>query len=834
MKKTKKIRYKRRLLIYSSLTALILFTITDYYFEAFGLPNSLAMYLQEQFYKKGLDVNFNKIKLGVIHGLILTKPILLDHANKNAYLKAQKLKIGFTFSLSSKSWFSINSFEIKGGKMSFPLFPEYGEEGENDIIEINNVNAILQFEDKLIHVKEFSGTLYPFHLAAAGAFKNFFLYNINNNTQFFPSKLSMLPMIKKIPYLSRAAIYREILRFRTTSFPTVKPECNVIFNLDAKHFAESFLKADIISPALTYNGIDIQNVHTSLLLKGFKVQLENLEMQLATKSTIKIKGVLDLLNKNITSHVTLKVLPSELSTIMEAGHLQLPHLPSFIKLQDKPLTIVAQLNNFSLSSMVFKGFMQISIPAAEIQGVTVYNFNADLFINHKRISASRFSCRTSKNAINGNFDYYFSSNSLDIHANSNGSPILIKKFLHKKKHKLMLETLDRFTFPRKPADVNFVLDTHIVFDIKPFYFVSAELNMNNFSYSDIYFQSASSKIIFDSNALYIISPIFLKNNNLHAKLAVVYDHRKNFKYQQQSKFFKLPTKKNNRLITEIDGNFPGNDVLICIFPDWKNDVIDLSESLNMKAHGAIDFFDMQKTLFWVAVKDSPCKWNKIPLKHVTADLFFRGSYMFISNARGKIYTGDWTFNYLFNFKTWKGYFDLVIDNADFTSVAKYIGNELGKQKQGKLSLNSKAFLYYDKNKNLFMNGKGKLNIKDADMWDIPIINAFGDMTKKWIGHDWGVISTLNADFYYKNDHVYSENIVTDGTVISLNAKGSYYWNTKDYDFKIQAKLLKNTLPFHISKIFNPLSWLLETRVYRKNNKTKWEKIHSVKKLFKIK
>ena len=63
MKKTKKIRYKRRLLIYSSLTALILFTITDYYFETFGLPNFVAIYFQEQFYKKGLEVKFEKIKI---------------------------------------------------------------------------------------------------------------------------------------------------------------------------------------------------------------------------------------------------------------------------------------------------------------------------------------------------------------------------------------------------------------------------------------------------------------------------------------------------------------------------------------------------------------------------------------------------------------------------------------------------------------------------------------------------------------------------------------------------------------------------------------------------
>lgn len=831
MKKPKKIRYKRRLLIYTVLTVLIIFSIVDYYFETAGLPDEVAVSLREKFKENGLDIEFENVKLGVINGLVLTKPVLYDQTRESHIFKAEKLKIGFTFSPFSSYCFGIDSFELIHGHLQMPMFPDAGEEGEHDLIEITDVNATILLGDEEIDVKHFSGELPPFHFSAAGSLTNTFLPEIAKESNEYSSDstpFSIVPLIKEIPLVTRSTVYRELLKFREGKFTQQKPECQMVFNLDIKKPSESFIKANIVSPAFTYGGFDIDSINATVAFKGYQIVLQKLAFQLPKGGTVKIDGMIDLFNDSITGEADLNVLPTELDNILQREKF---HFPEFIKLGEKPMKLSANLQDFSLSSMFFKGLLKIEVPEAEIKGVAINNFKADLFINQNRISANSFSLSTEKNTLHGNFDYYPESKVLDVRAKANGSPVLIKKILHGENKKLVEATLSRFRFPEKQSDIAFDFDMHVVCDAKPFYLIKAKVGMNDFAYSGVNFSSGSTWVMFDSNSLFLIPAMTLQKENSLETVAMVYDNTQNFQYRVKSPHFPVRKNRNDRFIAEIDGNLPGNDVLTCIFPEWNTDILDLKAPTRIKAHGIIDFANMEKTLYLLEIIDSTCHWNDIPIEHVNADVFFKGFDMLIRNAHGKVYTGNLQLTYLCNLDTLKGKVDLFLDKADFRPIAKYIGSELGEQNKGKLSLTTKTTFYFAKDDNLYMDGKGKLWIREADLWDIPMINEFGELTKKWIGQDWGVISSLDADLEYKNNQVYSNNIHTDGTVISLSAKGGYYWNTTDYDFTIRAKVLEGALPFKLEQIFNPLTWLLETRVYRKDNKTKWEKIHSVKRLF---
>lgn len=832
MKKTKKIRYKRRLIIYSALTFLVLFSIVDYYFETFGLPDNVAATFQEKLKDRGLDITFDEAKLGVINGLVLTNPLLQTGESEQSLFKAEKLRIGFSFSPFETYGLGIGSFEIEKGNFKIPLFPETGREGIHDLVEINQVDADISFSDNQIDVEHFSGSLDPFHLTAAGSLKNMFLPKISDKSSSSSSEnspFSFEPLIEAIPYVTRSKIYREILKFREGKFPAEKPECQVVFGMDFEKPANNFIKADVVSPAFSYGGFDIKSINATMSLKGYKIFLEKLYFSLPDGGTVKIDGMFDLLNDTITGKADLNVMPEELSRILKKEEFSFSQI---LKFKNKPLSVSARLQDFSLSSMIFNGFLKIKVPEAEIKGMNVYDLNAQLFVNEKRVSATQFSLKTKKNSLQGQFDYYIKSGCFDIQAKANGSPVLFKKILHGDNKKLVLDILDRFRFPEKQKDLEIIFRMHAVFDKKPFYFLDANISMNDFEYSGVHFDSGATKIYLDSDSLFLLPAMTLQQKDSLTTFSMVYDNTKKKSYPLKSSFFSPTDKGSNRFLAEINGNMPGDDLLKCIFNKWDNEALNLSFPTQVKAHGLIDFQNINNTLFLVEIINSDCQWYDIKIKKYNADLFFKGFDMLLRNARGKVYDGDIVLNYVYNFESWKGTLELDVDKANFPPLAKIIGGDFQEQDKGKLSFTTKNSFYYDKDDNLFINGKGKLWIRDADLWDIPIINEFGELTKKWIGRDWGNISKLDADLEFKKDHIYSDNIHTDGTVVSLSGKGKYYWSNDDYDFTIRAKLLESALPFNISEIFNPLSWLLETRVYRKDNEVKWEQVHSVKRLFK--
>lgn len=810
----------------------IIFSIVDYYFETVGIPDSVAASLKDKIRAKGLDINFEDVKLGVIHGLVLTNPVLCDQNGKREILKAEKLKIGFTFSLFESYCFTFNSFEISQGALKVPFFPEAGKEGQLDIINIKNINATIDIDDNRIDVKHFTGSLSPFLFTAAGSFENMLLPDISDTSDSSDSSrksFSIAPIIKKIPYVTRCRLYREILKFREGTFKTEKPECKIIFNIDSQDPINSFIKADVTSPAFTYGGFDIGYSHAILSLKGNKIHLQKLDMTLPLGGTINLTGNIDLFSNLITGKADIHVLPEELSKILQREKF---NFPKYIKLHDKPVTLSVSLNNFSLSSMIFTGLLKVDIPAADIKNISVYNIKADLFINQNRISANHFSLNTDRNTLKGDFDYYPNSKTLNVHAQTLGAPTLIKH-LHAENKELITDIINRFSYPEDPENVKIIFDMHAVFDDKSFYFISANLAMNDFKYNGIEFESISSNIKIDSNSLILIPRMIVQKKHSLATVSLAYDGSQRIKYNVSSKAFSSSSTKQNRLIAEIDGNAPGSDVLKCIFPDWTSEVLNLSEPVAIKGAGIIDFKDMTNTLFKIHIMDSTCYWQKFPINHLNCDLLFEGLDMKIINATGKVYNGDVKLKYLYNFDTLKGKIDLIVLDADFDPIAEYIGGELKNKDEGKISLIIRNDYHYDPNDNILMTGRGKLWIREADLWDIPIINEFGELSAKWTGKDWGNITKLDADLDFRKDHVYSGNIITDGTAIALRAKGSYYWHSNDFDFLIHADIMKGALPFNIvTKLFNPLSWLLETKVYRKDGKIKWEKITTAKRFFK--
>jgi hypothetical protein len=350
--------------------------------------------------------------------------------------------------------------------------------------------------------------------------------------------------------------------------------------------------------------------------------------------------------------------------------------------------------------------------------------------------------------------------------------------------------------------------------------------MHSFKYLGIPINSSDAKIIIDSNELLLMPMLVLVKDESLATLAIAYNNSANLKYHVHSPAFKSENFQQGRFSLHGQSSFSGDNVLTFIFPDWKNEALDMSAPVNAKAKGFIDFSDneINKTDFHVEIFNSLCKWYSMPIEKLNCDLFFKGLDMDIKNAEGKVYNGDLKLGYHTNFDTAKGWVKIDLKNSDFVPVVKHIKWDLNGE-GGKISVKTEAQLEYDPEDNLLMTGTGTLKIREANLWAVPIINDFGKLTSKWLGNKWGVITEMDADFKYKKDHIYSNNIHTNGNVVSLRSEGKYYWATGNFNFLVHAEVLKSMLPFKIiTRIFDPITGLMETRVVRDKGKIKWHKI----------
>jgi hypothetical protein len=803
------------------------------------MPGSLVKVVKDKFLEKGLNIDFSSAKFGVLNGIVLKDPIIRGKINKNHYIKADSFNVGVSFSVFESNFFSLSSIIIKNGEIQLPLFPEAGKEGANDLIRIANIEAGVFFKSRSVDIKQFSGFFDPFYFSAAGSIYNIEAPALNKSTRKSRVSFNYLePFIKVIPYKIRKEFYLKYLKIKNDKFfinPKTVPKWRLVFNLDMQKMEAGSIKAYIEMPSFEYRGVDVENLVSTVSVKNTKVTLEKFKINfLDKKSFLNIRGNIDMSNLNISGKSEMKMMPASLKKILRNNR---DLIPEFIKIGNEPVVISADLTNFSIHSMKFIGHAKVNIPEVHIKNINISNVEADLNISDTHICSDRFFFSTAYNSVGGSFSYSLKSGIADMKIDTEGPPFLVRSFLPPDAKSHYDTVLKMVQLPNRLSDLKTSLDIHV--DPKQdFFFIAGKLNVQDLKYNDVYFDSGKADFYLDSNLMFIVSSLLLRRNDKTCKAALVYDLSDGVKYTLYSPDFYTVTGKQDCLYANLEGNFPGIEYIKCIFPGWSSNVLDLSPSAHIKGDGLVNFKDISKIFFLIKITDSNCFWKEIPVTKFNSDLLFSGETMGLLNANGKVYGGDLAFNYSYNLRTFKGSIDISVANANFAPLANSIsGSGLKKQNKGLLSFISGNTFYYDKDDNIFIEGNAKAWIRNGDLWDIPIINEFGELTEAWIGADWGDLTALDGDFIFKKDHLYSDNIRTDGTVISLNAIGSYYWenpnnnNQDSFDYTVKAKILERTFPFKYISRLNPLSWFLETRVYKENGKIQWEKAYVVKKMF---
>ena len=840
MKKKKRVKYKRRTVIYTCLLLFIIFSIINYYTETYGLPDYLIKAIKQKFHKKGFNITFVSSHLGVLNGLVLTKPLIRGLKHKNHYIKADSFHLGVTFSFFEPYFFKISSLRVINGELQLPLFPETLEEGANDVIKISQINAGFFFTGNNVNVKQLSGRFEPFKFMAAGIIKNISTPEFSKIPKGKQADFNYLfSFIESISLNAREAFYLKYLEIKKGSiFELSNPELSIAFNLDGKNVDKSNIRLFVKANNFSYMNLDIEKMVSSISIRNEKAELEKFILKLQHNSgNLKITGKLDLKQLNLTGNANLIMVPDSLRRILKNNKI----LPDYISIANKPLKIKAKLNNFSLKSMDFIGKAIIKIPDVFVKNVKLSNVKLSVDISDSNLNADDFSFNTGLNQVTGFFDYSLQSQVVNLHLDTIGPPFVLRNFLSGPPLENYDIIADMTELPENPEDIQCSMDIHVDPEDNFFSFISGKLKINKFKYNGVYFDTGETHFFLDSNPILIVPDLVLKRSDKICNASIVYDLSDGIEYKVKTDDFYTVKGAQDCVYANLEGNFPGFEYIKCIFPVWHSKVLDLSPSAHIKGDGMVDFNNIENIFFLIKIYDSNCFWQNIKVQNFNADLLFNQEIMSLINASGKVYDGDIAFNYNYNLETFKGDIDISLANANFAPLANSIsGYGLQKQEKGVISFLSSNQFEYDKDDNISIFGHAKAWIRKADLWDVPIINEFGNISKKWIGKDWGDITSLDADFDFKKDHMYSDNIRTDGTVISLQAKGSYYWenpenNNQDaFSYVIKAKILENAFILKYLSHLNPLAWFLKSRVYKKNGKVEWEKAYVVKKIFGIK
>ena len=826
MKKPKRIRYTRRVLIYTTLTLFIVFAIADFYFETAGVPDFFKASIRSKFRKRGLILTFDDAKCGVLNGLILKNPHC-SGGDPRIYpsISAVSMVLYPRFSFSSSYLFTVDSVIVHGGEAILPLFPESGVEGAQDTLEIENMEAMIKVDENGFDLTWLTGNIWKLKVSIAGRIDNLFSKKVKgwfskkskNDNKLFDSAALM----SSYSYQARALLWRKYKDFSAKArWYAKKPSCDISFNLDPLNFDATKLHVDLNIPKMAYGTQEIEGGNATISVKEDILVVDNCFIKSPDGDSINLTGTLDAVRSRVTGKAKASLTPKTIIALCKMKQIEIPPKLKILS----PVSLSVDIKNHSIHSTSELFTLTLGGDRLEYAKVAINDLRATGVVTN-----TSFEVHDSELLLDGvklkvAMTCQPSSKSLDVDVHCFGPPIFVPKLLGAGSGRLIKDILGRFTFPKNNRDVDLNLSTHVSWDGPLFYMVKGNVLVKGFKYYKTKFTSGDSAFILDSNGLILFHNMYLYQKNGWAKVAMMYIDTPGIIYHAPSPFYRSNTGREDKFMTDFAGIMSGEDVLNCIFPKWSSKMLDLSSLADFSAHGVIDFHEMEKTNFNVNVAKSIAGWNGVPITDLSYKLQAKNLDMTIKKVKGKVYSGDLTLDYATNFKTSKGHVNLKLIDAEFPPLAKKIGWELSSGK-GVISLSTNAKLSKDVNGRMLLYGKGQADVRGANLWEVPILRYFGKAASRWTAGNWGVISDMKADFKFEGDHLSTDNIHTNGNVIALSGKGKHYWRTGDYDFIIHAEIFKSALPYKIlSKFLYPLAGLMERRVVRKNGKITMKKV----------
>ncbi len=365
--------------------------IADYRWETHGVPEALVRMIQREFAAHGLRFEAGEIRAGVCGGIVL-RDLTVDGGRELPSLAAAELRMDISPSKFFQGIFLPVTFELKHGTVSFPLFPEYGEEAACDNLVISGVNASVTGEPGLLRVRRAEGSLNGIRFSMTGSIDNLLHYSGLRGMEsvrglFAAEKRSgggeetvvrerttqYVGFLKRIPLeLRRKALYA-IQRMNEKRF-ALTPACRLDFHIDITDFEKCLANASLRIPAFSYGNLKIESIEERMVLKNGILSLENVRVVLPDGSAIDARGVYDgsgrVAHGSVKGRCHLEDILLFLDDSLRDG------IAKHVRYAGEDVTFEGVLDRFNPSGGVLAGSLHFFLPHIVIAGVELSNASA--------------------------------------------------------------------------------------------------------------------------------------------------------------------------------------------------------------------------------------------------------------------------------------------------------------------------------------------------------------------------------------------------------------------------------------------------------------------------
>lgn len=575
-------------------------------------------------------------------------------------------------------------------------------------------------------------------------------------------------------------------------------------------------------PQVEVNSIPLQEIDASLYVKDGELKGKLNHSRLPDNGTL--AGNFKFSNRLFSIDFNGTAMPAALLPVLNekaqkfiAKNIDFTNQP--------PMNFNGMIEHNISDKKNFSGNADISLPSMKIRGTSFTEIKMKLefsrdFLKAKSVTASIGDEGTE---IKGDFDFLMNENVFSASIFCKGNPCAAAVLLENEHRGFLQKFTGEIKWPTDKKKIEASLDLHYQWKNNPYYYLSGNIVLSDFSYRNIPFEYGATRFFIDSDNTIILPGIILENQDGEANITVACKGNGST-VKDKNKPSDTQKNKDGLMQFSLKSTIKGEDLIRIFYSKWQNEYLSLPQPIAVNAKGFIDSANPENTRFTAVLDNAKCKWNKTPISNIDATIIYENEALAIKNATADFCTGIMKFDYDFNFRENSGNIELDFNGADFKKLLTYYGIDYKNiSEKGNLAGKLKSTIGYDAEKKLLMNGNGEILLTNADLWSVPFFGNFLNL----MGNTWGInkfgnVSELKAEFILDGNRLKTKSVKTNGNIVALDGRGTYYWDANSYDFYVRSELLRHLLPFKVfSYIFSPVTWMMEARIHGQGDKFEW-------------
>ena len=577
--------------------------------------------------------------------------------------------------------------------------------------------------------------------------------------------------------------------------------------------------AELRIPAMTFNGIRLRNVAATTELGD---DLISGRIVSSGSGGNEIESLFSISGNTFKAAVEGKTSPEALRNFLSPSAADFIYGNVEFRNPSDRLHFAGEIVSPDWKSSAFEGKIRLILPRAFCHGVTLTSASAELAFSADTLAVSGIEARIDDTLdVSGSMKCLLNDHFLTASLVCRGSPGKTIRMLDPRQRAFIENLTAGIRWPEEGRLVETASDIQIHYGEKPSYCITGSLVMTDFQYRGIHFNYGATRFLIDSDRVLVLPGAVLQTEDGQALVSVSY---RGTPSRRDGTGAPLP--HGGLLNFSFESTMAGNDIMRCLYPEWKGEFIDFPHGMKVSASGLIDYSKEKNTRFEAEISNGTCLWKGIRISDVDSSVKYEKNRLFIRNAAATVSKGRIAMDYEFDFNTKKGKIDAKLKSAHLPDLLKelHINVPDASRMEALVSAGMVSELYYNAASQLQMNGTAELQVKGDDLWSVPFL---GDLLKilgkAWNTSSFGSITEVNGSFRMQGDELSTDSLKSDGGVVALNADGWYHWNTNEFDFRVRAELLKGTLPFGtLSTVLIPISWILERRIHGRLGDYRWQ------------